>query len=185
MRYSRRTGRHSRADGHGEVCMCGITGFWGRGGEAAELDTLAGQMAAPQLAHRGPDDHGTWSDPTADFGLGFRRLAIVDLSPNGHQPMHSASGRYVLAYNGEVYNFATLRRELLPLGHRFRGGSDTEVILAAIEEWGLRDAVRLRRHVRHRPLGSPGASPPPRPQPPRDQAVYYGRVGGTFLFGSN
>src|SRR5688500_9512381 len=110
--------------------MCGITGFWGRGGAADELDALAGQMAA-QMAHRGPDDHGTWSEPDAGFGLGFRRLAIVDLSANGHQPMFSASGRYVLAYNGEVYNFAALRDELVPRGHRFRGGSDTEVILAA------------------------------------------------------
>jgi asparagine synthase (glutamine-hydrolysing) len=164
--------------------MCGITGFWGCGDGATELDTLADRMAA-QLAHRGPDDHGTWSDPAAGFGLGFRRLAIVDRSPNGHQPMHSASGRYVLAYNGEVYNFAALRRDLLPRGHRFRGGSDTEVILAAIEEWGLREAVRRfvgmfaialwDRHERrlHLVRDRLGIKP-----------LYYGQCGDTLLFGS-
>jgi asparagine synthase (glutamine-hydrolysing) len=97
---------------------------------------------ADTLVHRGPDDAGVWVDNAARLALGFRRLAIVDLSAEGRQPMASASGRYVIAFNGEVYNFLELRHDLEGKGHRFRGHSDTEVMLAAIEEWGLQSAVR-------------------------------------------
>ena len=122
--------------------MCGITGFWQdqRGGEI-DLLALARRMAT-QLAHRGPDDAEEWVDETSGLGLGFRRLAIVDLSPNGRQPMRSASGRYVIIFNGEVYNFAAVRAELESKKHQFRGGSDTEVLLAAIEQWGLPAAIQ-------------------------------------------
>jgi asparagine synthase (glutamine-hydrolysing) len=122
--------------------MCGLAGFWeappGVGADAAAA-TLARMTGA--LAHRGPDDEGAWCDPAAGIALGHRRLAIVDLSPEGHQPMTSASGRYVLVFNGEVYNHARLRRELADLGVGFRGRSDTEVMLAAIERWGLEPAL--------------------------------------------
>jgi len=125
--------------------MCGIAGFVQfRPAEAADLQNRARRMA-DALAHRGPDDAGYWADPDAGVGLGFRRLSIIDLSPAGHQPMCSESGRYVIVFNGEVYNFAELRAELEALGHRFRGHSDTEVMLASIEQWGLDAAVRRFR----------------------------------------
>src|SRR3954467_2530550 len=94
------------------------------------------------LVHRGPDDEGVWRDAAAGVALGSRRLAIVDLSPAGHQPMISESGRYVLAYNGEIYNAEELRAALRRDGEiRFRGHSDTEVLLAAIEKWGLQASL--------------------------------------------
>ncbi len=96
---------------------------------------------ADALAHRGPDDRGVWGDADAGLAFGHRRLAVIDLSPLGHQPMVSASGRTVIAYNGEVYNFQDLRRELEAAGVRFRGTSDTEVILEACERWGVTAAV--------------------------------------------
>jgi asparagine synthase (glutamine-hydrolysing) len=123
--------------------MCGIVGFF----------TPEPSPEAPQIlrrmndtiAHRGPDAQGHWFDPTCGVALAHRRLAIVDLSAEGQQPMHSASGRYTIVFNGEVYNFQRIRAELEPLGHRFRGHSDTEVMLAAFEQWGI--AASLRRFV--------------------------------------
>jgi asparagine synthase (glutamine-hydrolysing) len=124
--------------------MCGLTGFLCADGvrPPQSLGDLATAMAA-RLAHRGPDSAGAWSDDAAGIALGHRRLAIVDLSPEGHQPMTSASGRWVTAYNGEIYNFVELRRELEAGGAVFRGHSDTEVMLAALDRWGL-DATLQR-----------------------------------------
>jgi asparagine synthase (glutamine-hydrolysing) len=121
--------------------MCGIAGVLttaGYGGDA--LEEHARRMIVP-IAHRGPDDSGVWADAQAGVALGFRRLAILDLSPQGRQPMWSPSGRFVAVFNGEVYNFAALRRELQQYGFRFRGRSDTEVMLAAFDRWGVADAV--------------------------------------------
>jgi asparagine synthase (glutamine-hydrolysing) len=94
------------------------------------------------LQHRGPDDDGAWADEQAGLAFAFRRLAIIDLSPAGHQPMLSADGRLAIVYNGEIYNHKQLRAELLKLGHAFRGHSDTEVLLAAISSWGVEGAAR-------------------------------------------
>jgi asparagine synthase (glutamine-hydrolysing) len=122
--------------------MCGFTGFLQRrGGAAEELEALARSMAS-RIVHRGPDDSGEFADAPAGLAFGFRRLSIVDLSPLGHQPMTSASGRYTVIYNGEVYNFLALRAELEREGASFRGHSDTEVMLAAFEAWGIETAVQ-------------------------------------------
>ena len=117
--------------------MCGISGLWSkRPPEPALLARMAGA-----LSHRGPDDEGIWIDPEAGIGLAHRRLAIVDLSPHGHQPMPSADGRLVLSYNGEIYNHADLRAALDAEGRTpeggWRGHSDTETLLEAIAAWGL------------------------------------------------
>src|SRR5437868_4246643 len=121
--------------------MCGLVGFvqTTRGVPAEGMSALVARMA-DALRHRGPDDHGSWSDPQCGIALGHRRLSILDLSAEGHQPMRSPSGRYVIAYNGEIYNFKSLRRELD--GYAWRGHSDTEVALAAFERWGIRGALR-------------------------------------------
>jgi asparagine synthase (glutamine-hydrolysing) len=122
--------------------MCGLTGFFSRINRGPdEMWAFASRMA-DAIAHRGPDDSGVWVDSTAGIALGFRRLAIVDLSAQGHQPMRSRSGRYIIVFNGEVYNHRSLRRDLESDGCDFRGHSDTEVILAAFEQWGIERATR-------------------------------------------
>ena len=122
--------------------MCGISGFFDlRSGPRASDPAATALAMANTLAHRGPDGADAWGDADAGIGLGHRRLAIIDLTETGAQPMHSADGRYVIVYNGEVYNFLQLRRELEPRGYPFRGTSDTEVMLAAIDAWGVEKAV--------------------------------------------
>jgi asparagine synthase (glutamine-hydrolysing) len=122
--------------------MCGLAGlFTSHAATEAELRDAACGMIGP-IRHRGPDDDGIWTDASAGVALGFRRLAILDLSALGHQPMRSATGRFTIIFNGEVYNHAELRRELEAAGHRFRGHSDTETMLAAYEQWGVERATR-------------------------------------------
>ncbi len=141
---------------------------------------------AAVLRHRGPDDQNGWADAAAGVAFGFRRLAIVDLSPAGRQPMVSASGRYRIVCNGEIYNFRALRRELeSPPSYPFRGQGDTEVLLAAIERWGIDAALRRtvgmfafavwdgERRVLHLARDRAGERP-----------LYYGCRGNVFLFGS-
>src|ERR1043166_2463634 len=166
--------------------MCGITGFVGSPVGAGELTAVVRAMC-DALAHRGPDDAGEWIDPSAGVAIGFRRLAIIDLSPAGHQPMISASGRFVATLNGEIYNFEELRGELRAQGRapEFRGHSDTEVMLAAFEAWGVEaavkrfngmfaisvwDAAERRLHLVRDRMGV--------------KPLYYGFANGTFLYGS-
>ena len=117
--------------------MCGIAGLIAPDG--ARPDDLRDRVArmTATLAHRGPDDDGRWVDPDGRVALGQRRLAVVDLSPTGAQPMRSASGRHVLVYNGELYGTEGLRRDLDAAGVRLRGSSDTEVLLEACERFGV------------------------------------------------
>ena len=140
---------------------------------------------ADAVAHRGPDDRGIWVDAERGIALGFRRLAVLDVGPAGAQPMTSASGRYVLVYNGELYNAPDVRAELLAKGTRFHGHCDTEVFLAGIEQWGV-DATLGRasgmfafalwdRGKRTLTLGRDRLGEKP---------LYYGWQGGSFLFGS-
>ncbi len=166
--------------------MCGIAGFLDpiNSAEPAELEALARGMAET-LEHRGPDDAGVWVDAKAGVAMGHQRLSIIDLSAEGHQPMRSASGRYVISYNGEVYNFGDLRNELVGRGHSFRGHSDTEVILAAISDFGLDAALQRfvgmfafalwdrEKSVLHVVRDRMGIKP-----------LYYGWAGKTLLFGS-
>jgi len=118
--------------------MCGIAGFIsGRSqSSAGHFSNIAGSMGG-SLQHRGPDDHGTWIDPEVGVVLAHRRLSIVDLSSAGHQPMVSANGRYVVSFNGEIYNHEEIRPSLLARGCIFRGHSDTEVMLESIASFGL------------------------------------------------
>ena len=124
--------------------MCGFAGFLTHS-NSATADDLTNHVArmANVIAHRGPDDCGVWQDAAQGYAIGHRRLAIIDLSAAGHQPMASASGRYVLAYNGECYNHEVMRTALEADGVPpiWRGHSDTEVLLAGIEHWGLRGTL--------------------------------------------
>lgn len=118
--------------------MCGLTGFYRiRGNSTPQKDRAIGQAMESAITHRGPDAGAVWQDDTLPLTLAHRRLAILDLSPQGAQPMASSSGRYVVAYNGEIYNFQDLRSQLEAAGAKFRGRSDTEVFLEALEFWGL------------------------------------------------
>src|SRR5687768_2070390 len=120
--------------------MCGFVGFVQRTRTSSNPDSLLEDMTE-SLAHRGPDDKGKYVDQDVGVFMGFRRLSILDLSAAGHQPMVSSSGRFVLTFNGEVYNFADLRSDLQKKGVHFRSQSDTEVVLEAIEAWGCDQAV--------------------------------------------
>jgi len=165
--------------------MCGITGaiITHRSLGREELQEQARRMGAA-IVHRGPDSSGVWVDPDTGVLLAHQRLAILDLSPAGHQPMVSQSDRYVISYNGEVYNFAEIRREL---GDEvtFRGTADTEVLLAAFDKWGIEAAVKRfvgmfafalwdkKTRELHLVRDRLGIKP-----------LYYGWTQGGFVFGS-
>ncbi|MEZ0246228.1 MAG: asparagine synthase (glutamine-hydrolyzing) [Methylophilaceae bacterium] len=124
--------------------MCGIAGLLALPGVNAGVARRAANAMGNAIAHRGPDDHGDWMDEGTGIVLVHRRLSIVDLSPAGHQPMVSSNSRYVMVFNGEIYNHMDLRRELESSGTppSWRGHSDTETLLAAIEHWGVKAALK-------------------------------------------
>ena len=166
--------------------MCGLTGFLEPGGSGGDMVSTA-QAMADRIRHRGPDGEGVWTDAEAGIALAHRRLAILDLSPAGAQPMLSASGRWVIAYNGEVYNHLDLRRELeaAEAAPTWRGHSDTETLLACIEAWGVEQTLQRSvgmfaialwdRARRTLVLARDRAGEKP---------LYYGWQGDAFLFGS-
>lgn len=163
--------------------MCGIYGTWSED-DASWLPSFL-KTAGSVLSHRGPDHQGDWYDPAAQVGFGHRRLAILDLSPHGDQPMRSVDGRYVITFNGEIYNFSILKADLMKRGHYFRGESDTEVLLAAFCEWGIDAAVQKfvgmfafalwDSKTRKLTLARDRLGEKP---------LYYGWINSTFIFGS-
>ncbi len=152
--------------------MCGFAGLLGPAGDQSERMAMASRMAAT-LEHRGPDDAGAWADPNGECGLGSQRLAIIDVSPLGHQPMTSAEGRYTVAYNGEVVQLRGARAtELEAAGCTFRGHSDTEVLLGRPDPWGIEAAIpRLWGMFAFGVWDAAGAAAPPRPRPARQEAA--------------
>ena len=166
--------------------MCGFAGFANAGGniDRESCETRLRKMGEA-IVHRGPDAGGVWLNDALSVGLSHRRLSILDLSPLGAQPMASASGRFVIAFNGEIYNFQALGEELAADGAYFRGHSDTEVMLAAFEAWGVEAALgrfagmfafalfdqqEQRLYLARDRMG--------------EKPLYYGWQGGTLVFGS-
>ena len=164
--------------------MCGVAGVWSNP-QAFNLQDIANMGAS--LTRRGPDSSGEWHDPSVGIGLAHRRLSIVDLSEAGHQPMISGDRRYVLTYNGEIYNFKEIRSELNArvANQAWAGSSDTEVLLTAIGVWGVEgalnrlngmfvfalwDSLEKRLYLARDRMG--------------EKPLYYGISGGSFLFGS-
>jgi asparagine synthase (glutamine-hydrolysing) len=124
--------------------MCGIAGLMRIGGLSSSRDLELLDRMTSRLRHRGPDGMGTWSDSEAGIALGHRRLAVLDLSPAGHQPMVSASGRFVIIFNGEIYNHLEMRGALAQGGESisWRGHSDTETLLACMDAWGVAETLK-------------------------------------------
>jgi asparagine synthase (glutamine-hydrolysing) len=166
--------------------MCGIAGFLATGGFSNDGASIARAMG-DALRHRGPDDRGEWVDPPAGIALSHRRLSIVDLSAAGRQPMQTADGRWVIVYNGEIYNHLDMREQLERAGSApaWRGHSDTETLLAAIVAWGVTEALRRAvgmfalalwdRDARALTLARDRLGEKP---------LYYGVQSGALLFGS-
>ena len=166
--------------------MCGFCGFLTSDGDRAPaaMEAALGRMN-DTIRHRGPDGDGLWVDAAAGVALGHRRLAIVDLSPQGRQPMESADGRWVVAFNGEIYNFQELRAELEAAGHRFRGHSDTEVLLESVAARGVAATVRRLIGIFALALWDRGTRTLHLVRDPLGvKPLYWGRFGGTLLFGS-
>jgi asparagine synthase (glutamine-hydrolysing) len=163
--------------------MCGIVGFWS--GKQTSISIVT--KMAKKIQHRGPDDVGTWLNNDSNLAFAHRRLSIIDLSPAGHQPMHSPCGRYTLIYNGEIYNHQKLRVELENENAHFnwRGHSDSETLLAALRHWGIEGTLQRLNGMFAFALwdNSDRALFLARDRM-GEKPLYYGRAGDSFLFGS-
>jgi len=133
--------------------MCGIAGIFSAFSQSKESLAVTARKMAAALKHRGPDDEGCWTDAAGALALGHRRLSIIDLTRDGHQPMVSSCGRFVIVFNGEIYNYLELRDELRKEGFAFHGHSDTEVLLAALSHWERRRPWREWRECLPLPFG--------------------------------
>jgi asparagine synthase (glutamine-hydrolysing) len=166
--------------------MCGLAGYLDPGNPLNEEASarLCTRMSNA-LTHRGPDAGGVWVDARHGIALGHRRLSIIDLSATGAQPMTSSSGRFVLSFNGEIYNFATIRIDLERHGYPFKGHSDTEVMLGAFEQWGIQGAVQRFEGMFAFALWDRRSA---QLTLARDRVgkkpLYYGWLGNTLVFGS-
>jgi asparagine synthase (glutamine-hydrolysing) len=162
--------------------MCGIAGFLSS--SVSEPKQIVEKMIAT-LHHRGPDGTGVFVKPADGIAMAHKRLAILDLSPLGSQPMFSHSGRFIICFNGEIYNYQEIRKELIALGHSFKGNSDTEVILAAFEQWEIYEAVPKFNGMFAIVLWDQDSK---RIYLIRDRIgvkpLYYGTFGTSFVFGS-
>ena len=165
--------------------MCGIYGLALR---YAQVDENRLIRQRDRLSHRGPDDAGIWISPDRRVGLAQRRLSIIDLSSAGHQPMHSADGRFVIVFNGEIYNYQQIRTELQNLGVGFVSDSDTEVLLAAFITWGQSCLAKLNGMFAIAIYDQGIASVPPSLFFARDRAgekpFYYASTASSFSFAS-
>ncbi len=166
--------------------MCGLTGFFAPDSHGFGEIEHSIRIMTNTLCHRGPDDQGVWIDEASKIAMGHTRLSILDLSPFGHQPMFSHNNRYVIVFNGEIYNFLEIKKELEGEGYKFKGGSDTEVMLAAIESFGIEKAIKsfigmfafavfdIKERLLYLARDRMGIKP-----------LYYGWAGdGAFIFGS-
>lgn len=164
--------------------MCGIAGYWGRHGST---DSSIAAHMAEQIRHRGPDDCGVWVGSSDGLALAHRRLSVIDLSCAGHQPLQSPCGRFVLSYNGEIYNHQDLRLELENEGGHFnwQGYADTETLLAALRHWGVKGALQRLNGMFAFALWDKEEK---KLYLARDRIgekpLYYGHLGDTFVFGS-
>lgn len=166
--------------------MCGFTGFWNSSSHPSleQIEQIIKKMSKT-LVHRGPDDNGTWLDIPQGIALAHRRLAILDLSLEAHQPMISHDKRYVIVFNGEIYNYLALKQELKEWGYNFKSTSDTEVMLAAFSRWGIEESLvkfngmfafalwdkcEHQLYLARDPMG--------------EKPLYYGWVGSTLIFAS-
>lgn len=160
--------------------MCGITGILNLDGAPASPVVL--HEMTQSLVHRGPDDHGHWHDGAV--GLGHRRLSVIDLSEGGHQPMQTEDGRYVLTYNGEIYNYRELRAQLEIRGRKFHSASDTEVLLQGFAEWGVNVLDRLNGMFAFAVWDNKEKTLTLARDRFGVKPLYYSKAGNTIVFGS-